>query len=145
LVSCSNDSEIDRSDLVGLWAFDPGFSVSGGGQTITYEFTQDSSLEILTFYQTAEGEVIGFRNRSTGIYAVSGNALYMDLNEVYQNDDTETDFVATIEELTITGQRWDQTVEVSFDDTETVMTFDYGPCDDTVICIGSQTLTKVGS
>lgn len=143
LVSCSNESEIDRADLVGLWAFDGGFSISGSGQLITYEFGTDNSLEILAFYQTTDGEVLGFRSRSTGIYAVSGNDLYMDVTRVYQNDDTQVDFVETIEELTLTDQGWDQTVEVSFNETRSSMTFDYGPCEDTFSCIGTQTFARV--
>lgn len=142
-ITCSNESEIDSSDLEGVWVTNPGLLETDVEQVTTYDFGTDGSLEILTLYQTIDNELIGYRYRATGTYAVDNNNLLIKRESVFLNDDSQGNFVTSKDELIPTGESSIEVVKVSFQNNGMAMIFDYGPCNDTGNCIGTLNLSKL--
>lgn len=143
IYSCSSEPNFDRLDFVGLWASNPGLLEGQTEQVTTYNFGEDGTLEVLTIYQSIDDEMIGYLYRATGLYFIDGNDLIMNMERIYQFEGTNVSYVETVDDLILTQEQWSQSVEVSFSNDENSMTFDYGPCNDTGNCIGSQTLSRL--
>ena len=142
-VSCSNESDtdtvpvLDIENLVGVWAIALGPSDGNLEQLITYEFRTDGTMEVQTVFQTVQGAKLGFRYRAKGTYAISGDDLLMSRERIYILEDENVEFVESLEELILSGEQWDETVRAAISPTGRLLTFDYGPCNDTFNCVGT--------
>lgn len=93
-------------------------------------------------FQTNDGAILGFRYRAIGIYAVAGDRLFMSREKIYGLGNYNLEFVESLEELILSGEQWDETVKATISPTGRELTFDYGPCNDTLNCVGILELSR---
>ena len=144
-ISCSNnDLNIEKENLIGIWSLSSSSVDSEFRKIITYEFSENGSLEVLNKVEDVmQNRIIGYRYRGIGNYSVNGNTLTINMNAIYLNDDEHVVSSPTIESLELTTDSWTIRVEISLSLFGNSLTFDYGPCNDTVSCVGNQTFFRV--
>ena len=139
---CDNDIALNTMNVEGIWREEMYDEEFDRISRLEYTFKEAGVLQILRIEVDKDsGEFLGYRHKATGNYLLSGNKLSFYNVTRYSNDDSKTTY-SELEDLikASEGESFDVTFEIQDDGKR--LTFFYTPCDDSGMCLGTQTFIK---
>jgi hypothetical protein len=145
-ISCSKDdrADLDVNDILGIWYQEDFLQEYGRISRLEYNFKDDLSLEVLRIELNPDTrDVLGYRFRTLGNYALLNSQISFFNLTSYTNNDTQGSYTE-LENLDLINDSVNSqyTVTCKIEDGGNKIVFIYPPCGPAANCIGSTTLIK---
>jgi hypothetical protein len=137
-----------EKSLEGVWFNEHTTSYEGPLLTsrLEYHFRSDNRVEVFRkIFNQPAGQLVGYQVSCYGNYSLEGDSLKLFNLQSYQHDFSNgfaKGYYSPLDQLQFAGPQADLHWKVSFDSTETRVTFHFPPCVDTGDCVDYQVFEK---
>ncbi|GAB5522177.1 MAG: hypothetical protein Roseis2KO_00490 [Roseivirga sp.] len=140
--SCEETNPENTDPLSGLWVNVSATETATVNVYLSYHFKANNQFEaLLSIVDENANEVLGYRYRGLGTYALQDETLSIAYTQIYVNDDSRQGYSA-LEDLLLTDGTSEDILTIAFSEGDTTLTVYYGACGPNESFIGQQTFRK---